>query len=430
MSITVDDGFCGGGGLGLGLTQAGLQVIDAWDFDKNAVVSYMANLGDHVRQADITKMGWQDKKKADIWAFGFPCQDLSVAGLRKGLYEGSRSTLFFEQMRILDEVIENAPDKIPSILLAENVKGLKKYLPSLEAEFSKRGYKMYVQLYNSKYWDVAQNRERYFIVASKLDKPFIFPEEQHEYVPRLSEFLETEVDGKYYVRDEIARTVIAQALSRLENLGIDALVEPAILRNVRTEYGKKIRKAYEAGEVKEPWDAMRTKEPRTDGVSNTLTGVLKDNLLLEPKPKIDVVGSLNVPGRYKMENNVHSVNGISPTLAGSRTNYSPKIPEPQIDVIGMLDTNWHDHSRRVHDPNGLSPTVTAVAGGTHHIKIFDYSRYRARKLTPREYARLQGFPDSYKLVVSDGGAYKIFGNAVSVPVAKAVGGAIKTHLGG
>lgn len=55
----------------------------------------------------------------------------------------------------------------------------------------------------------------------------------------------------------------------------------AILRKVRTEYGKAIRKEYEAGHVAEKRSNMQQFEPRYDGVSNTLTTVLKDNYVLE-----------------------------------------------------------------------------------------------------------------------------------------------------
>lgn len=103
--------------------------------------------------------------------------------------------------------------------------------------------------------------------------------------------------------------------------------------------------------------------------------------------------------------------------------------EPNIEVVGMLDISSHDHSRRVHDPDGISPTVTAVSGGTHHIKIFDYSRFRVRKLTPTEYGRLQAFNmDKWNQVVSNSQAYKQFGNAVTVNVAKAIGTSIADFL--
>lgn len=58
---------------------------------------------------------------------------------------------------------------------------------------------------------------------------------------------------------------------------------------------------------------------------------------------------------------------------------------------------------------------------TQHIKIFDPSRYRVRKLTPTEYGRLQAFPmGQWKQVVSDSQAYKQFGNAVTVSLFYAI----------
>lgn len=55
----------------------------------------------------------------------------------------------------------------------------------------------------------------------------------------------------------------------------------AILRQERTEFGKRIRKTYELGEVKMKRMDMKVWMPRTDGISNTLTGVTKDNMLYE-----------------------------------------------------------------------------------------------------------------------------------------------------
>ena len=104
--------------------------------------------------------------------------------------------------------------------------------------------------------------------------------------------------------------------------------------------------------------------------------------------------------------------------------------QPDIKCVGMLDISSHDHSRRVHDTEDISPTLTAVAGGTHHIKIFDVSRFRVRKLTPTEYGRLQAFPvdDGWEQVVSDSQAYKQFGNAVTKNVVTAIGKNIKAFL--
>lgn len=85
MQPIVNDFFCGCGGMGVGFLNADYKIAGAWDFDKYAVQSYDHNVGHHVKQADIKEMTWQDVPFAHIWAFGFPCQDLSVAGKQAGL---------------------------------------------------------------------------------------------------------------------------------------------------------------------------------------------------------------------------------------------------------------------------------------------------------------------------------------------------------
>lgn len=213
---TLNDFFCGCGGLGLGFQNAGFKIVGAWDFDKYAVATYRENVGDHVVQADIQKMHIEDVPKADVWAFGFPCQDLSVVGKQAGIKlecadcgtvwevsaetyseenlcpgcggtnhrAATRSGMFFEIMRLLAEAREREPEKVPKVLVAENVKALRKLLPVLEAEYGKAGYKCHAQLFNSKYWGVPQNRERYIVVGTldSLPDTYTYPEEQHDYV--------------------------------------------------------------------------------------------------------------------------------------------------------------------------------------------------------------------------------------------------------
>ncbi|MGC5327015.1 DNA cytosine methyltransferase [Brevibacillus sp. SYSU BS000544] len=212
----VNDFFCGAGGMGLGFKQAGFDVVGAWDVDRYAVATYKENVGSYVLQKDITEMTYLDIPYAEVWTFGFPCQDLSYAGRRVGLIEGKRSSLFFEVMRLLDETIENQPENLPYILLAENVKGLKTYLSVLEEEFGKRGYSMYAELFNSKYWGVPQNRERYFVVGVNhvIEDDFTFPEQMINNIPNLSSILEPYVDEKYYIDDQKAKTVLTQAMEK------------------------------------------------------------------------------------------------------------------------------------------------------------------------------------------------------------------------
>lgn len=103
----------------------------------------------------------------------------------------------------------------------------------------------------------------------------------------------------------------------------------------------------------------------------------------------------------------------------------------ELKLAGTLENSGttQEHNNRVYDTDGISPTLTAVSGGTHHIKIFDTTKFRVRKLTPTEYGRLQAFPmERWKQVVSDTQAYKQFGNAVTVSVVTAIANNLRECL--
>ena len=92
-------------------------------------------------------------------------------------------------------------------------------MPVLCMEYERHGYTAHIQMFNSKYWGVPQNRERYAVIGTrnKLGLSFKFPEEQHDFVPKLSDFLEKDVPEKYYLSDEKAQTIIQQSLELSRN---------------------------------------------------------------------------------------------------------------------------------------------------------------------------------------------------------------------
>ena len=227
--LKVNDFFCGAGGMGLGFKQAGFQLAGAWDFDKYAVKSYSSNVSSRVKQADITRMSWDEIPYADVWTFGFPCQDISIAGKKNGMIKGkTRSGLFYEIMRLLEETEKNNRDHLPSIILAENVKAVKTYLPVIEKEYEARGYKMYAILYNSKYWGLPQQRDRFFVlgVHKSIGEEFYFKEQQTDFIPKLSSILEENVDDKYYIPKDKAKAIIEQAMKRVDLIGTHACLTP------------------------------------------------------------------------------------------------------------------------------------------------------------------------------------------------------------
>lgn len=100
------------------------------------------------------------------------------------------------------------------------------------------------------------------------------------------------------------------------------------------------------------------------------------------------------------------------------TNPGHRRTDTFIKVVGELDAKGSESIRRIYGTCGLAPTLTTATGGGHTPKILQ--RARIRKLTPRECLRLQGFPESFKIVVSDTQTYRQAGNAMSVNVVKMI----------
>lgn len=162
------DFFSGIGGFHSGLERAGMECVGWCEFDKFAQASYRAmyDTTDLWFGNDVTKVKGWELPKADLWTFGFPCQDVSIAGKQKGMKEGTRSGLFYEIMRLLDECKENKP----KWLVCENVKNLLSIdggtgFLNVIGEMAERGYSVEWKVYNSKDYGVPQNRERVYIVG-------------------------------------------------------------------------------------------------------------------------------------------------------------------------------------------------------------------------------------------------------------------------
>ena len=163
------DFFAGIGGIRLGLEQAGHKCVGFCEFDKYARTAYKAmyDTEGEWTSHDVRATKPYDVPDADIWCFGFPCQDISVAGKQKGLQEGERSGLFYEIMRLL---AGRRKEDRPKWLLIENVKNLLSIgngfdFARLLCEVGGYGYSLQWDTLNSKDFGVPQNRERVFIVC-------------------------------------------------------------------------------------------------------------------------------------------------------------------------------------------------------------------------------------------------------------------------
>ena len=190
------------------------ELVGYCEIDKYASKSYSAihNVPESMNLGDITKVDEKAlPKNIDLVTYGFPCQDISLAGKQKGLFNEdgtqTRSGLFFDALRIIEETQ-------PRVAIAENVKNLtsKKFnaqfqivLESLE----QAGYNNYWQVLNAKDYGIPQNRERVFIVSIRKDIDtglFQFPE-GFPLELRLKDMLEDVVDEKFYINDYKTITV-------------------------------------------------------------------------------------------------------------------------------------------------------------------------------------------------------------------------------
>lgn len=197
------------------------------EFDKFAIASYNAIHGTDFKPTDITKISGEDLGITDkdiycyILTYSFPCQDLSVAGKQKGMSKnsGTRSGLLWEVERLLEET-EELPDilimeNVPAVVGPANIKDFHQWQDFLTS----KGYTNHVQILNAKDYGVAQNRERCFMVSVLGEYNYHFPKP----IPldkTIADYLEDEVDEKYYINTPKARELIQKLIESGEIGGL------------------------------------------------------------------------------------------------------------------------------------------------------------------------------------------------------------------
>ena len=475
------DFFAGIGGFRRGMEAAGHDCVGFCEFDKWAVASYtsmhliteeqrqyLSTLTLKQRQKEILKDEYRngewyandirrvyagDIPKADCWCFGFPCQDISVAGKQAG-FQGNRSSLFFRVMYLVGQLKEE--DK-PTYLFIENVKNLLSVnggwdFARLLIEMEQQGYDAEWQVLNSKDFGVPQNRERCFIIGHLRGRSTskVFPIEGTDGKNSVSLNLFGCLSGRnsqrdrVYSSDGLAPTISTKPGGNTEpKIAIPVLtpdraekrqngrrfkedgepmftltsqdrhgvaIDPlGVLRNVRTEYGKEIRKDYESGKLDISRHEFLANEIREDGIANTLSTVQKDNRL--------AVKVVEVTKQGYSERRV-GIDAVNLSVPGSKTRRGRVGKE----VANTLDTSCNQ---------GIFVKVSDELI-VYAVWYEKYQCYIAiRKLTPRECFRLQGWSDDYfekaQFVNSDSQLYKQAGNGVTVTVIEAIARRMKVE---
>lgn len=176
QKIKIIELFSGIGGFSKGLEQAGFEIEKHYfsEIDKHAIANYKYNYPNAEYIGSVVDIRPGDFRGIDIITFGSPCQDFSLAGKRKGL-EGERSSLIEYAIRAISDIR-------PSVFIWENVKGAfssnsgADFWAILQAFANIGNYRLEWQLLNTK-WFLPQNRERIYLIGHLADRsePGVFP---------------------------------------------------------------------------------------------------------------------------------------------------------------------------------------------------------------------------------------------------------------
>ena len=443
------------------------------EIDKHAIKSYCAihNVTEDKNYGDISKINENELPDFDIMTWGFPCQDISIAGKLKGIKEGeTRSGLYYEGYRILKA-------KKPKVSIIGNVKNLtskrfKNEFDSILKELSDLGYNNYWQVLNAKDYGIPQNRERVFIISIRKDidnGKFIFPEKIQLQL-KLKDLLEEVVDNKYYLTEKGIGRLIKRNNKLIRN-NENPDVSSCIIAGYHKMDGRNNQYISEENKPKRIGGIYDTDERKRqaggiydpNAISPTLTtmfpggdkqpfvlvneGTKKgssearegDSINISypnnmkkrgrvgkevsqtilTSPNMAVVENANKPiclnanKKVSIQDRIYDEEGISATVTASE--FRPKIAERK-----MFNSY---NNKEIKD---IAPTQTANCGSTTSSAAVliseDGSNYlKIRKLTPLECWRLMGFDDEdfYKaknVGISDTQLYRQAGNSIVVNV--------------
>ena len=430
------DFFAGIGGFRRGMELAGHECVGFCEFDKFATASYISmhllteeqrktleDIPIKKRQKEILKEEYrngewyandirrvyaEDIPKADCWCFGFPCQDISVAGKQAG-FQGNRSSLFFRVMYLIGQLKEE--DK-PTYLFIENVKNLLSVnggwdFARLLIEMEQGRYDAEWQVLNSKDYGVPQNRERCFIIGHLRGRSTskIFPIEGTDGKNSVSLNLFGCLNGRNSQRDRVySGDGLAPTISTKPGGNTEPKVSIKIIGEINSSQDGKILS--------------------TDGIAKCHSAGHDNN----PKIAIPVL----TPDRAeKRQNGRRFKEDGEPMFTLTSQDRHGVAVEP-IEILRNVRTEYGKEVANMLDTSCNQGIFVQVSEELTVYAVW-YEKYQCyiaiRKLTPRECFRLQGWSDDYfekaQFVNSDSQLYKQAGNGVTVSVIKAIAGKLK-----
>ena len=427
--------FAGIGGFDLALSNAGVKVCASVEIDNKCRDVLAKHFPDTKLFSDIKDVTGDQLRAAGfipergIITAGFPCQDLSVAGLRKGL-AGSRSGLFWEIIRLVDETQ-------PRYLIIENVAGLLssqsgRDLGIVIEALVERRYGIAWRVLDSQYFGVPQRRRRVFIVASlgehrspvqilfepesrtghlepstkkkqKTTRVSVQSTDVHTFTK--SRRASSDTDYETWVESDITPTLNQFDIADTRTTTI--ITEPQLFDATRNA---DIRFYDQSPTMKARWGTGGNNVPMLatrQGISDYAdTGVASTMKQRDYKDASDLV--VTQPMAFDEFNN--SISETHQTLRAGTVQSTGIIESSQPDTLMR---------NREGKPGGgkgplMSENICLTIATSNDQTPF--SKGTVRRLTPTECERLQAFPDGWTDGQSDSARYKQLGNAVTVSV--------------
>nr|DAU38414.1 MAG TPA: Cytosine specific methyltransferase [Caudoviricetes sp.] len=505
------DFFAGIGGFRKGMEAAGHECVGFCEFDKWAVASYtsmhliteeqrqyLSTLTLKQRQKEILKDEYRngewyandirrvyagDIPKADCWCFGFPCQDISVAGKQAG-FQGNRSSLFFRVMYLVGQLKE---EDRPTYLFIENVKNLLSVnggwdFARLLIEMEQWGYDAEWQVLNSKDFGVPQNRERCFIIGHLRGRSVskVFPIEGTDGKNSVSLNLFGCLNGRNSQRDRVySGDGLAPTISTKPGENTEPKVSIKIIGEINSSQDGKIlstdgianchseghgnnpkiaipvltpdraEKRQNGRRFKEDGEPMFTLTSQDrHGVATSIPVSMSRNVI---ENEINVAHCLNTNDSRKFFGKNQKGNAVIECVA-DKSDVTVKVAEATkqgysecrvgIDTVNLSVPGSKTRRGRVGKEiaNTLDTScnqgIFVQVSGELTVYAVWYEKYQCyiaiRKLTPRECFRLQGWSDDYfekaQFVNSDSQLYKQAGNGVTVTVIEAMARKMNVNL--
>lgn len=430
----------------IALKELGLKVDNyfASEIDKFAIQQTQHNFPNTIQLGSVTDIRAKDLPKIDLLIGGSPCQGFSFAGKQLN-FNDPRSALFFEFVRLKKELK-------PTYFLLENVNMKKEYLRVISEYLGVFPVRINSNLVS------AQNRDRWYWSNIKTKDVGLFAELWTD-IPQpedkgilLKDILqpENEIDEKYYIKNPKVGFNGMDINGKGNNLRIGGQRSQSKKHNydiikldktLKTKPDQNKASCFTAGgnsggnhsDMDITCVAMRGRnpenpsdrkkgdpteqrlEPKTDGKTNCLTSVAKDNLVLTKSNK-------------RLMKNIRSENEkaqclLSTSYKGSWANGMTNILVPEATEKGFTEIepgqcvdleNPKSKTRRGRKMENKSNCL--MTGKTQFHKYTE--DYKLRRLTPIECSRLQTIPKWYKWIVSDTQIYRMLGNGWTIEVIK------------